>query len=83
MSTAAKNASRLMKYVDIRVVLGDDMDEAVEAAIDKVYMMRSEEARADIFGFIREQFDLYPNGTTRKIALVNKLRAYEISRIYR
>lgn len=82
MSTAAKNASRLMKYTDTRVRLGDDVDDAVTYAIDQVYRMRSEDARADIYAAIREQFDLYPNGTSRKIALVGKLRAYEISRIY-
>lgn len=82
MSTAKKNAATIMRHTDVRVRLGDDLDTAVEYAVDQTYRMRSEDARSDIYAFIRETFDLYPNGTPRRIGLIAKLRAYEISRIY-
>ncbi|AHB12120.1 hypothetical protein Paz_23 [Xylella phage Paz] len=82
MSTASKNAARILKYTDTRVRLGDDMDDAVTYAIAQVYPRQSEDSQADIFAAIRSAFDEYPNGTSRKIAVIGHLRRWQIGRIY-
>lgn len=80
--TAKKNVESIRKFVNTKVRLGSDLDEAVEQAIAKYYSMRSEDAQADIFAAIRHVFDEHPHdGTGRKLALTEALRRYEIGRI--
>jgi len=82
LSNSTKDAGRLLKYTNQRVVLGDDFDEAITYAVAQVYPRASEDAQADVYAAIRACFDEYPNGTSRKIAVVDRLRKYQLSRIY-
>lgn len=77
----AKRATRIAKYYDQAIRRPDaTKDEAVEYAIKQVYPMYSEDALADVFASLRESFDKFPSGITRRMDLTFKLRDYQYKR---
>lgn len=83
MSMHTKRAQALGRYYDQAIRRPDtDRDEAVEYAIRQVFMSASEDARADIYAVVRECFDKYPSGITRRLGLTFALRNYQYKRIH-
>ncbi|WWO60299.1 hypothetical protein [Xanthomonas phage SB4] len=82
LKAAQKATESIERKYNERVRLGGDKDDAVTDAIKHAYPSLSEDAQADVFGRIRDLFDEFPSGITRKMALGKALRDYAIGRIY-
>lgn len=83
MSMHTKTAKRISTLYDQAIRRPDaDKDSALESVIAKVYSTKSDEVQADIFASLRECFDKYQSGITRRLALTTALRNYAYKRIH-
>ena len=83
MSMHGNRAKRIATYYDQAIRRPDaTKDDAVEYAVRQVFPRYSDEAQADVFAVIRESFDKYTSGITRRLDLTTRLRNYEYRRIH-
>lgn len=83
MTMHGKRATRISKYYDQAIRRPDaNKDEAVEYAIKQVFPLYSEDALADLYAVVRESFDNFPGGITRRLDLTKRLRDYQYRRLH-
>lgn len=81
MSLYTKRAARIMKHYDLQIRKPDvTKEDAIDSAIKRVYPTASEDAQADIYGYIGESFDKFPTGVARRISITGALRKYHGAR---